>query len=127
MLEQIPAHLAIRVDQRVHRLGMRRRLLPRRCTRDHRLQVQFVRIQEQADERHLVVRLVADVADDHDARMSRELVYVRGGEHLCTQSHARKAKQRQYTHSPFASDLSHFTLPLREQNPAPFAVNAFWS
>ena len=41
--------------------------------------------------------------------------------------HARQAKQRQYTPSPFASDLSHYTLALREQNPAPFAVNAFWS
>ena len=64
----------------VHGFGMHRGLLPGRGGRDQGFDVEFVRIEQQADERHLVVGLVADVADDDDAGMAGEVVDVGGRE-----------------------------------------------
>ncbi len=70
--------LPVGVDELVHGLGVRLRLLPSGCGGDHRLEIEFIGVEQQANEGHLVVGLVADVAEDDDARLAGEVVDVIG-------------------------------------------------
>src|ERR1039458_1525792 len=74
MEKQIRLYLPVGVNQGVHSFGMHCVLLPGGGRSDQRLQVEFVRVEQQTDEGHLIVWLVADVADDDYARMPREVV-----------------------------------------------------
>ncbi len=64
----------------MHRLRMGGRLLPGGGGGDHGFDVDFVGVKQQTDEGHLIVGLVADVADDDDARMAGEVVDARGSQ-----------------------------------------------
>ena len=75
--QQIGPHLSIGLDQGVHGFGMHRGLLPGGGGGNQCFNVEFVRVQQQTNQRHLIVRLVADVADDEDARVSGEVINVR--------------------------------------------------
>ena len=74
--QQIGPHLSVGLDERVHGFGMGRGLLPSRGGGDEGFDVEFVGIHEQANEGHLIVGLVADIADDDDAGFSGEVVDV---------------------------------------------------
>ena len=71
---KIGADLAVNADNCVHGLGMCSTLLPHRGGGDHRLEIHLVRVEQEADEGHLIVGLVADVADDDDTGMAHEAV-----------------------------------------------------
>ena len=77
MQQKIGADLAVGGDQRAHGFGMRGGFLPRGSCRDHGFEVDFVGVEQQADERHLVVGFVAHVGDDDGARVAGEIVDVR--------------------------------------------------
>src|ERR1039458_3867211 len=104
MLQQIGTHLAICMNERMHGFGVNDLLLPCGCGSDQRLNVQFVGIEKQPDQGHLIVRLVANVADDDDARTASEVIDVcvrdwtgsirRSRKHQRNENHKTIAKKR---------------------------------
>jgi hypothetical protein len=77
MEKKVCPHTAVSLDETAHRFRMQHILLPNECGRDQRLDVQFVRVQEQANEGHLIVGLIADIADDDHPWMAGEGINVR--------------------------------------------------
>jgi hypothetical protein len=75
--EKIGANLTIRLNQRMHRFRMGRSFLPRRCRSYHSFDIEFVGIEQQPNERHLIVRLVANVAYYYDPWAAGKIIYVR--------------------------------------------------
>ena len=67
MQQQRGTRLLIGVDHRPHHIRPHPLTHPRRRRRDQPLDVEFVRVDEEADQRHLVVGLVGDVGHDDDA------------------------------------------------------------
>jgi len=78
MLQQVGPHLAVDCHQRAHGFRLDLVPLPRGRRRDERLQAELVRVQKQADERHLIVRFVPDIAQDDNARLAVDTVDVVG-------------------------------------------------
>ncbi len=74
VFEKVRLHLSIEGDDFMHRLRMGDGLLPCRCGSHQSLHIDFVGIEQKADERHLIVRLVSDVADNESARMAGKVV-----------------------------------------------------
>ena len=77
MEQQIGSHLTVGANQGMHGLGMHGRLLPGGGGCDERLNFDFVRVEQQADKRHLIVGFVADIAYDDDTRAAHKVVDVR--------------------------------------------------
>ena len=71
MLQQVRPHLGVGVDHRVDDVGPHAVPHPRGRRRHQALDVELVRVDEEPDHRHLVVRLVGDVGKDDDARLRR--------------------------------------------------------
>src|SRR5262245_19084555 len=81
------------MDEQVHRFGMSRRLLPGGGCSDHGLKVELAGVDAQAYERHLVIRFVADVADNSHAQLAREHVGWLGRCQVSTEKRADRQQQ----------------------------------
>jgi hypothetical protein len=82
VFEQVRAHLAVGGDQLAQDLGLDPVLLPGGSRCDQPFQVNFVRIEKEADELHLVVRFVAYVGQNDDAWTAGELIRIAGNPRL---------------------------------------------
>jgi hypothetical protein len=80
--QQVRADGPISRDEGVHGLGMGRGLLPRRSAGDKRLDVDLVRVKEKPNERHLIVRLVADVGENDHALRTGQIIDMSGWDRL---------------------------------------------
>jgi hypothetical protein len=71
--------------------------LPRGRGGDHGFEIDLVRVQQQANEGHLVVGLIAHVGDDDGARMACEVVDV-GGWNLGAERGRERGGQQESEH-----------------------------
>ena len=77
MQQQVGTNHAVGLDNAVHCFRMGRFPLPGGGGGDHGFEIDFVGVQQQADERHLVIGFIADVADDDHSWMTAERVWRR--------------------------------------------------
>lgn len=77
MLEEIGPYFAVGLDQLAHRFRMHGGPLPGGCGCDQSFNVEPVGIEEEANEGHLIVGFVADIADYENAWMAGEAVNLR--------------------------------------------------
>jgi hypothetical protein len=87
MKKEIGPHLPVSPHQGAHGFRMEHVLLPGGRAGDQSFDVQLVRIEQEADERHLVVGFVADIAEDDQAANSSACAGSAGV--YCTTSAAR--------------------------------------
>ena len=77
MLHQVRLYLLVCADEHLDHIRPNRVLHPRRRRRDQPLDVEVVGVDEEADHRHLVIRLVGDVGHDHDPLFLRIRIQAR--------------------------------------------------